>query len=252
MEKKSYVKYMQESKGWLHKGRSALIEKILTFYVNKQNNDLSILEVGAGVGQNIPMLSRFGIVDALEMDALGLDELRKRDDIREIIDAGIPCHLKKKYDIICAFDVIEHIENDKKALDWVANNLKENGIFIATVPAYQWFFSQHDRALGHYRRYNLKDLEKILPEDMQYLSSSYFNTFLFPFAVLSRGGYILKNFFSKGSNGKQSVINDGLFSQILLWVFLKEIQSTKISTRRLFGLSCYICCRKKNNESYKD
>lgn len=246
MNKNSYVKYKEESQGWLHIGRSALIGKIIGFYIDKGNQNLAILDVGAGVGQNISTLSSFGLVDALEVEEIGLNELAKRSDLGLIISEGIPCRLNKKYDVIGAFDVIEHIENDREAVQWICDHLKPGGIFILTVPAFQWFYSEHDRALGHYRRYSSNTLKKLLPKDVKLLSESYFNFFLFPIALFSRMAWLTQKFLlgRRGSSSKQPTISHGRISRLLLKVFLKEIEVMSPKTKWPFGLSYYACFKK--------
>lgn len=248
MNKSSYVKYKNESQGWLHIGRSALIGKVLGSYTDKKRN-LAILDVGAGVGQNISTLSGFGLVDALEVEEIGLNELAKRNDLGLIISEGIPCELNKKYDIIGAFDVIEHLENDQEAILWICDHLKPDGIFLATVPAFQWFFSEHDRALGHYRRYSSDTFKKLFPKNMKLLSESYFNFFLFPVAVISRMIWSLRKFISGNHHSldKQPAITDGIVNRFLLKVFLKEIEVVSPKTRWPFGLSYYACFKKVCN-----
>ena len=61
--------------------------------------------------------------------------------------------------------MIEHIQNDKAAVDWIYDHLKDGGLVIATVPAYQWFFSDHDRVLGHFRRYTTSNFEELYTQN---------------------------------------------------------------------------------------
>lgn len=236
MDKDSYLKYMQESTGWLHAGRSALISKVLRFHLQKGKQNLDILDVGAGVGQNVSSLREFGNVDVLEIDELGLAELRKLTGVSRVIASGIPCVLHKKYDVIGAFDVIEHIEDDRSAIGWIVENLNPGGLFIVTVPANRWFFSDHDRMLGHYRRYSASGFNAIVPVSMRLLSESYFNSYLFPLAIVSRVGWSLKNLMlHKGGLAKQTVPTRGVADKILRRIFLAEIERMTPSTRRGCG-----------------
>lgn len=245
MNEDSYIRYISESSGWLHVGRSALVERLLGFFLTRQTRALDILEVGAGAGQNVPVLGKFGAVDVLEIDVKGLEVLRERSDVRTVIADGIPCKLPCMYDIICAFDVIEHLEDDRAALRWVSENLKPGGLFLAMVPAHQWFFTQHDVALGHYRRYNRNSFRNIIPPNFELLADSYFNTVLFPLAIVSRLIWIAKNRFVRQSNqNKQNVPSQGVLSRALSSAFMHEVENTTQDTSRPFGLSYYACMRK--------
>lgn len=246
MKENAYDRYIAESSGWLHAGRSALVERLLGFFVSRQNPSPDILEIGAGVGQNVPALQKFGTVDVLEIDEKGLEVLRGRQDVRAVIAQGIPCPLARTYDIICAFDVIEHLEDDRAALEWIAGNLKPGGLFLATVPAHQWFFTQHDVALGHHRRYTRKSFRNLIPEDFELLADSHFNTTLFPLAMAARMAWVVKNRFTRGADdNKQPVPSQGMLSRLLLSIFMWEIRRTLPATSRSFGLSYYACMRKK-------
>ncbi len=57
------------------------------------------------------------------------------------------------FDVVSAFDVIEHCEPESIALREVHRVLRPGGHFLMAVPAYQWAWSDHDVANGHHRRY---------------------------------------------------------------------------------------------------
>lgn len=57
------------------------------------------------------------------------------------------------FDLVTAFDVIEHCEPESQALSEVARVLRPGGHLLMAVPAYQWAWSDHDVANGHHRRY---------------------------------------------------------------------------------------------------
>jgi len=60
------------------------------------------------------------------------------------------------------FDVIEHIEDDKGFLQSICTLLGNEGRLYTTVPAYQFLWSGHDTAAGHYRRYSLAQICTLL------------------------------------------------------------------------------------------
>lgn len=66
------------------------------------------------------------------------------------------------FDEVVAFDVLEHIEDDGKAVQEIRRVLKDNGSLIFTVPAFNFLFSSHDRALNHFRRYNTHMIHHLL------------------------------------------------------------------------------------------
>ena len=85
---------------------------------------LDILEVGPGVGQNVPTLQVFGHVEVIEVSSIGLAALRAMPSIGQIYETPIPFNLNQTYDVICALDVVEHIEDDRSAVEWLSHRLK--------------------------------------------------------------------------------------------------------------------------------
>jgi len=247
MNPSAYISYSHEVSSWLHAGRAQLIQRVLSWWLPEPVADREILEVGAGVGQNIAVLNQFGQVDALELDQLGLASLRQLKQVRHVFEAAIPSNLGRVWDVICACDVIEHIEDDRLAVQWIFDHLKPGGIFFATVPAFQWLFSEHDRALGHFRRYQSESFDKLLPDDAVRLSGSYFNSYLFPLALSARTAWqIGSRLLNRGEHmpQKQRVPNGRFTDPILRAVFMKEIAAMSQTTSRSFGLSYYVCARK--------
>ncbi len=91
------------------------------------------------------------------------------------------------FDLILLLDVIEHTEYDQKFLsNLVETYAEKKGKVIITAPAFQFIYSRHDSFLGHYRRYNLKELEKLAAAcNLNVLSSGYlFFSLLLPKLLL--------------------------------------------------------------------
>ena len=90
-------------------------------------------------------------------------------------------------DLIGAFDVIEHIDDDQAALASVASRLKPGGRLVMTVPAHQWMWSAHDVVNHHKRRYSKRALKRLIEgSPLRLEAMGYFNSFLFPLAVAER------------------------------------------------------------------
>jgi len=93
--------------------------------------------------------------------------------------------LPKKYDNIVSLDLLEHIDNENAFFSNINNILKDNGLFIAKVPAQSKLYSEMDKASGHYRRYDPIDFEKLAKShNLEIVSINSFNKFgalLYPF-----------------------------------------------------------------------
>jgi hypothetical protein len=93
---------------------------------------------------------------------------------------------ENELDGMIMMDVLEHIENDKIFFNTVADKLKNNGIILITVPAWQFLFSAYDTKLGHFRRYNRKQLLALMKRsDIKIEGCHYFYTSLFFARLLS-------------------------------------------------------------------
>jgi SAM-dependent methyltransferase len=153
-----------------------------------------ILEVGSGTGANLDLLAAFGNVVGLEMaaHAIALAGARCGGAGRRIAMQQGRCPedlsgIAQQFDLICLFDVLEHIEEDEVSLAKLALLLKPNGSLLVTVPAYQWMWGPHDVHLHHKRRYSRRRLSTgCVKAGLSVTSMSHFNTLLFPLAVLGR------------------------------------------------------------------
>ena len=134
------------------------------------------------------------------------------------------------------FDVLEHIEKDKETIEKISKILKINGRILLTVPSYQWLFSKHDIKLMHKRRYTLNNLKKLITnQELSIEYFTYFNTFLFPFAVIER---IVRKFIYIDEKNPNMIINFVFEKFFLLEKYLLKI------FRFPFGLSLLMIIKK--------
>lgn len=210
-----------EARHWWFSGRRTILSRIIESLDLPQNS--KILEVGCGTGGNLQMLARFGEVSALEMDANARAIASKKTNNLYDIRAGrcpdeIPFH-NQHFDLICMFDVLEHIDQDTETLIAVKQLLAKNGRILMTVPAYQWLWGVHDEFLYHKRRYSTKELRrKFENSGLHPIKLSYFNTFLFPVAAIAR----LKAKVFHSANAAGSIPPKKLLNSILEKVFTTE------------------------------
>lgn len=122
----------------------------------------SILEIGPGQGAvGVRLASRCAYM-AVEPDTQSFEVARQRLDsfpeahIINSSDTEISEHTE--FDMVCAFEVLEHIADDDEALARWKNHVSLGGHLLLSVPAYQRRFSAADRMAGHYRRYDPDDI----------------------------------------------------------------------------------------------
>ena len=149
-------------KGWVPAPRY-LLRRARIMELFKDIPQRTLLEVGCGAGTILHELGKKGYVcDAVESSrkALEIATYVNRNLANVTIHKKIPA--KKKYDIFMSYEVLEHIEQDVKALkDW-SSYVKKNGILLLSVPAHMSKWGHSDVWAGHFRRYEKKELvEKI-------------------------------------------------------------------------------------------
>jgi SAM-dependent methyltransferase len=77
--------------------------------------------------------------------------------------------------------VLEHLDDDARALRELRRTLRPGGVAVITVPAYEWLFSSHDEALDHRRRYGKRQLlRRVREADLVPERVTHYNTLLFP------------------------------------------------------------------------
>jgi len=93
----------------------------------------------------------------------------------------------EEFDLILALDILEHIEDDGRALEEIFRSLVSGGGLIITVPQHQWLWSRQDEKAFHRRRYAKKKLmEKLRERGFCIVYSTSFITFLLPLMIFSR------------------------------------------------------------------
>jgi len=153
----------------------------------------SILDIGCGGGRNMQWLKSFGKVIGVDNNPKAIEFCQQYGTTILADAAKLPLP-DGSFDLITAFDVLEHLEDDKSAIKEWGRVLNNGGYLFISVPAYQWLFSSRDKQLGHYRRYNLHNLVQLLRnENFEPIFTSYIFALVFPFFVIQR------LFFQKGT-----------------------------------------------------
>ena len=138
--------------------RSGLVLRLLSRI--GRESPCRIIEVGCGWGTNLCALERSGYkVTGLDISRDALVRLDRAD--RTLIEADLAQDLPAdapEYDVVLALDVIEHMDDDRRAVQRLAQLAKPGGHVIISVPALPALFSEFDRVQGHRRRYTPESL----------------------------------------------------------------------------------------------
>src|SRR5262245_43841431 len=107
-----------EDEHWWYCGRRAILKSVLDRYAPRDHRSLNVLEVGCGTGGNLPLFSTYGKVFAVEMDDLARARASNRG-IAEVEKGSLPDRIPfegDRFDLVTALDVIEHVEDDRRAM----------------------------------------------------------------------------------------------------------------------------------------
>jgi SAM-dependent methyltransferase len=171
-----------DSQHWWFTARRRILDGVIERIVRPPEN-ARILELGAGTGHNLAMLSRFGPVEASELDPMARRLASERLG-RPVVETALPdlsMFPAASYDLIALLDVLEHVTDDKGSLAAIRERLKPGGALLLTVPINPWMWSAHDVAHHHHRRYRRAEIRKLaLDAGYEIDMLSPFNSLLFP------------------------------------------------------------------------
>lgn len=177
-----------EAKNFWFCNRNRLIIWAFNKYFKQAKN---FLEIGCGTGfvlsgieNEFPHLNVYG--SEIFTNGLNFASQRlKQAQIFQMDARKIP--FKNEFDVIGAFDVIEHIQEDDQVLEQMFNATKSDGGIMITVPQHRWLWSQADEYAHHVRRYTAKELKnKVAAAGFKVVKMTSFVSLLLPLMIVSR------------------------------------------------------------------
>ncbi len=172
-----------EARHWWFVGRRRIIASVLLDMLGTRK-DLRILDIGCGTGGMLPLLSAYGRVTGIDPaeDAIRYSKQRY-ESMAELQQVDFPRELPagRDFDLVTLFDVLEHLDDDARALVVASSLLRPGGQILITVPALRSLWSPHDVINQHRRRYLREELkDRIEGAGLRLARLSYYNSFLFP------------------------------------------------------------------------
>lgn len=178
-----------EERSFWCRTRNRVLTQVFERFTDR-SRPLEVLEIGCGIGgvvgalRQIPNLRLTGsevYIQGLRYARLKMPEV----DFIQLDATDIP--FRSAFDVVGAFDVIEHIEQHDLVVQQVREALRPEGLFIVTVPQYQWMWSTLDELVHHKRRYGRRDLLALLSRNgFEVIYTTSFVTTLFPLMMLRR------------------------------------------------------------------
>ena len=243
MNTEEYIKLNDlEKNHWFYKGKRELVR----LWIGKfkvATEDPVLLDVGAGTGYFVEHMKSSCRAYGVEPNPTAIECARQSNSHHSLIVGSInPLPIAhESIDIVTSLDVLEHIQDDRRAMQELIRVTKENGIIVITVPACSWAMSDWDTALGHYRRYDLKDLQLLLEKQpVEILEKRYFNNLLFWPIVFYRS--IRKKLNLAKSGRLEDVLLPNFINQFFYYSLLKPALWPNV--RFPFGLSILLILKK--------
>jgi SAM-dependent methyltransferase len=166
MEHTYPILFRLEQSHWWHVGRrkilAAFVEEICRNVTDRRPR---ILDVGCGTGANLLMLSKYGDAEGVDIseDALAFCRERGLDKVKLGAAEELP-YDDGTFDLVTAFDVVEHIDDDLAGLSEMWRVLRPGGRVLLFVPTFMFLWGLQDEVSHHRRRYRLPELRRVLEQ----------------------------------------------------------------------------------------
>ena len=163
---------------WWYRARTELLRTVLEDRIGATE---VMLDVGSADGPSVGWLSGHGARIMLDIDPRGLERGGVCGSAMALPFAD------ETFDVVCAFDVVEHCAPEAVAVRELSRVLKPGGRLLISVPAYQWAWSEFDEENGHHRRYTRRRAVRALEAaGLTVTRSTYVFAGVFPFFAAER------------------------------------------------------------------
>jgi len=236
--------YELENTHWYFRGKRSLVKTLLSHVLDSKAK-YKLLDVGCGTGNILVMLQEFGEAVGVDNSPVALEFCRTRNltALHQTLPGDRLPFPDQSFDVVCAFDLLEHIDDDLSFLKEIKRVTRKNGNILLIVPAHPQLWSDHDVALHHRRRYTRKQFRDLIRDaGLAFDRITYLNSILFPVAVAYRT--LRKILPGKSSSEAQSeffVKLPSLVNAVLLKIF--ETEGLLLPRVNIpFGLSLLAVC----------
>jgi SAM-dependent methyltransferase len=233
MEAGAYDQFRElEEKHWWFLGRNAifshLVRESIVPKLGLPPGAVRSFDLGCGMGAHLGFLAEHGPATGADLEAACLRHCASRGFRRVLFADGTRLPFAdESFDLVTAFDTIEHIPDDRATFRECFRVLRSGGRMFLSGPAWQFLYSHQDRVVHHQRRYTIGSLRKLFAEaGFVVEKASYINFFLFPLILPAVLLLKLKEALRPPAPGDQTTNASVRFSswsnRLLLWIFAAE------------------------------
>mgnify|MGYP002630075784 CR=1 FL=1 len=176
-----------EREHWWFRGRRSVYLELLRGALRSKQVG-RVLDVGTGIGGFLESLQELGgplYFTERDQQAASLASTRSGKHGVRALAEQLP-FASESFDLVCMFDVIEHVEEHQQVLQECLRILSPGGLLALSVPAHPWLFSRNDEVAGHVRRYRRADLKReVCKAGFRLRRCTFANVLLFPLIVVA-------------------------------------------------------------------
>jgi SAM-dependent methyltransferase len=226
LESTLYDEYVRiEDTHWWFRGRREIVRALIRPHLQAP---AEIIDVGSGGGAVAEALMEFGQVTACDVDVRCAASVERRPGMKFAYGTAEAVPFPDgSFDLVTAFEVLEHLDDDVRALKEMGRLAKPGGLVAVTVPAYKWLWGRQDEVSHHQRRYSRRSLASAFEgAGLRVIRLTAFNTFLFPGIAAVR---LARRLTSRGRRPDPSTLKSdfsmtkpGPFNDLLGIVFMSE------------------------------
>lgn len=250
MDKSVYaVEAEVEASHWWFVGRRGLFDREIKRL--SLEREARVLDVGTSTGTNLRLLRDAGFTNFTGLDMSeearrycaekGLGEV----EIGDVRDMPFP---DRRFDLVLATDIVEHVDDDERALSELARVTTAGGHVLITVPAFHSLWGFQDDVSYHKRRYRRAEINaKINAAGLVPVRSFYFNTLLFVPIWLARRCFAV----IRPKMNSENQFNTLLLNRILTEIFKLDCRLAPI-LRSPFGVSILTLARRPEGGGAQD
>jgi len=220
-----FEKEVEEWHWWYQVRRDILDQKLASLGLDPARARL--LDVGCGTGGASLVLSKYGRVVGLDRAPASFRISMDRPYAHRVVARfGEPLPLADgSFDVVCALDIIEHLDDDRAGARELYRVCKPGGTAIVFAPAFQILWGYNDEFSHHRRRYNRATLRRTLEAaGFRVEKLGYFNMVLF---LPTLGARLLQRLFPKMTDGMEHSTKPSPFNGVLAGIFRLELPILK-------------------------
>ena len=233
-----------ESQNFWFKARNLIVIWVLSRFLERSS---SLLEVGCGTGfvidaisNRFPQLKLYG--SDLHHEGLSFARTRLSSRVTLFQADARKLPFDAEFDVVAAFDVLEHIGEDEIVLAAFFRALTPGGMLFLTVPQHAWMWSEADDIAHHKRRYSKWELlKKVEASGFQVVETFSFVSLLLPLMWLSR---LKKKSKNNALDPARELKIPSFLNAFLYGVMLLEFSCIRLGISLPFGGSRMVIAKK--------